>query len=401
MALVATSQQFLGFAWEDKYYVFTVLPFGLSTACYVFTKLLRPLVKLWRGSGIRCVVYIDDGLIMASGFERALKDSNFVRDSLESAGLVINIEKSNWMPQQRGRWLGFELDLAQGSILVPPQKVDSLRQSLQQCVSAQIIPARTLASLIGKIISMSFALGPIARLRTRSMYGLLNSRLSWYDTLVINGETRGELAFWNSCIDCFNGQKLWKSPSAVRIVYSDASGTGYAGYTVQHGSHIAHGLWTEIEKAKSSTWRELAAVSRVLAAVSKLLRDNKVKWFTDNQNVVQIIKLGSRKDELQQLALNIFRTSMSNNITLEFEPEWIPRNENQIADELSRVVDYDDWGLNSKVFAWLDSLWGPHTVDRFASSHNTQLCWYNSRFCEEGTEAVDAFTVNWAGENNW
>ena len=140
-------------------------------------------------------------------------------------------------------------------------------------------------------------------------------------------------------------------------------------------------------------------MSRVLAAVSKLLRDNKVKWFTGNQNVVRIIKVGSRKDELQQLALNIFRTSMSNNITL--EPEWIPRNENQIADELSRVVDYDDWGLNSKVFAWLDSLWGPHTVDRFASSHNAQLYQYNSRFCEEGTEAVDAFTVNWAGENNW
>ena len=34
-------------------------------------------------------IYIDDGLIMASGFGRAL---NFVRDSLESAGLVINIE---------------------------------------------------------------------------------------------------------------------------------------------------------------------------------------------------------------------------------------------------------------------------------------------------------------------
>ena len=40
--------------------------------------------------------------------------------------------------------------------------------------------------------------------------------------------------------------------------------------------------------------------------MSKLLRDNKVKWFTDNQNVVRIIKVGSRKDELQQ-----FRTSMS------------------------------------------------------------------------------------------
>ena len=51
-------------------YVFTVLPFVLSTACYVFTKLMRPLVRLWGGAGIRCVVYIDDGLIMSEGQER-------------------------------------------------------------------------------------------------------------------------------------------------------------------------------------------------------------------------------------------------------------------------------------------------------------------------------------------
>ena len=36
--------------------------FGLSTACYVFTKVLRPLVKRWRFKGIRCLVYIDDGI---------------------------------------------------------------------------------------------------------------------------------------------------------------------------------------------------------------------------------------------------------------------------------------------------------------------------------------------------
>ena len=40
--------KFLGFRWDRNgevgYYVFTVLPFGLSTACYLFTKLTRPLI---------------------------------------------------------------------------------------------------------------------------------------------------------------------------------------------------------------------------------------------------------------------------------------------------------------------------------------------------------------------
>ena len=59
--------------WGLDYYVFTVLPFGLSTAWYIFMKLMRPpLVKLWQGRGIRCVVYIDDGLVMSAGLAQGL-----------------------------------------------------------------------------------------------------------------------------------------------------------------------------------------------------------------------------------------------------------------------------------------------------------------------------------------
>lgn len=37
--------QYLDFQWRDQYYVFTQLPFGLVPACYVFTKVMRQLVK--------------------------------------------------------------------------------------------------------------------------------------------------------------------------------------------------------------------------------------------------------------------------------------------------------------------------------------------------------------------
>ena len=66
----ADSHTYLGFQWEGVYYVFTVLPFGLSTVCYVFTKCLRPLVKLWRSSGLRVVLYIDDGIIISQDAQR-------------------------------------------------------------------------------------------------------------------------------------------------------------------------------------------------------------------------------------------------------------------------------------------------------------------------------------------
>ena len=42
-------QKFLGFSWvfkdNIKYFVFTVLPFGLTRAPFIFTKVVRPLVR--------------------------------------------------------------------------------------------------------------------------------------------------------------------------------------------------------------------------------------------------------------------------------------------------------------------------------------------------------------------
>ena len=60
--------QYLGFAWENVYYTYVSLPFGVSSAGIVFTKILKELVKRWRSQSIPCVVYLDDGLIIAKSY---------------------------------------------------------------------------------------------------------------------------------------------------------------------------------------------------------------------------------------------------------------------------------------------------------------------------------------------
>ena len=91
---------YLGFSWVvdgvRKYFVFAVLPSGLRPNQFVFKKLLRPLVKYWRLNGLLIVVYIDDGICITIGLEEAKRNSKFVRDTLIVAGLVPNVEKSNW-----------------------------------------------------------------------------------------------------------------------------------------------------------------------------------------------------------------------------------------------------------------------------------------------------------------
>ena len=394
---------YLGFQWETKgvacYFVFTVLPFGLATACYLFTKVMRPLIRYWRGRGLKAIVYLDDGIVAVRGKEKALVESARVKQDIENAGFVIHVDKSTWEPSHTIEWLGFQIDLSKGEFSVPVAKIDALKSKLIKIKGAKCVPARELASLIGKIISMSLALGPVTRMMTRKLYAVLNSRVAWCHKLTLSSDASQEIDFWISKIKHFNGRHIWPKPSAVRVAYSDASAMGYGGYMVEHGNLVANGQWSPEEASQSSTWRELRAVKMVLESFQSKLKHERVRWFTDNQNVVRIVQCGSAKPLLQVEALGIFSICVQCNIRL--EPEWIPREQNELADYYSRMVDYDDWMLNPSIFAWLDTIWGPYTIDRFANAKNAQLQRFNSRFWCPGSEAVDTFTCSWVGDNNW
>ena len=74
-------------------------------------------------------------------------------------------------------WLGFIIDLAKVEFIVPEHKLVKLKSHLQEVLRSQVMLAGKLASLIGRIMSMSLALGPVTRLMTCSLYATLNSKV--------------------------------------------------------------------------------------------------------------------------------------------------------------------------------------------------------------------------------
>lgn len=84
------------------------------------------------------------------------------------------------------------------------------------------------------------------------------------------------------------------------------------------------------------------------------------------------------KSDLQLLAYSIFSLCVKNCISLEIV--WIGRELNSKADEYSRMVDYDYYGVDKEFFEYIDSLYGPHDVDRFANDYNYKLRRFNSKF---------------------
>ena len=195
-------------------------------------------------------MYLDDGIIAVKRKAKAREESEHVRHDLESAGFIVNMEKSVWEPAYVMEWLGFQINLSEGEFKVPENKLKKLKSQLHKVDSVQSVSARSLASLIGKIMSMALALGPVTRLMTRSLYAVLNSRTAWCQRLELTAEAAVELKFWLHEIEKFNGQRIWPRPSAVRVVYSDASSMGYGGTWLNTATWLLMGNGPQMKLVK-------------------------------------------------------------------------------------------------------------------------------------------------------
>ncbi|XP_072042758.1 uncharacterized protein [Amphiura filiformis] len=368
-------RKFLGFSWnlngKVRYFRFSCLAFGLSSAPFIFTKIVRPLVKKWRSEGKAIVVFLDDGLGFGGSVDKAKEASDSIKADLIKSGFVPNIQKSIWSPTITLEWLGYDIDLESGAFGVTGRRVQDIHQSTTTILNYKDnsgnlnVKARLLASVAGKIVSTSLAVGNIARLMTKSLHVCVEGKENWESFVCVSEEAISELEFWRENIRTLNCAKVELKTAASKIVYSDASSTGYGGYVVDMSDDIAHGQWNQVDARRSSAWRELKAVEMAMASFVKKLGNHVVKWFTDNQSVAAIATKGSMKTELQEIALNIFRICVQDNISLEVE--WVPRSDNERADYISRIIDADDWAISDYIFEKLDKRWGPHTIDRFAS----------------------------------
>ena len=137
---------------------------------------------------------------------------------------------------------------------------------------------------------------------------------------------------------------------------------------------------------------------RVLLSLLDILQGQNVKWYSDNQNIVHILNKGSRKIDLQQISIKIANVCTLHNIVL--LPQWVPREENVKADKISKRTNCDDWEIDEDVFTKLNNVWGPHTIDRFASDYNTKCKVFNSKYWCPGTTGINAFDQHWGQENN-
>ena len=103
-----------------------MLPFGIAHAPWLFTKIKHQLVRFWRLKGIRCVSFVDDVLFACSSLSEALKLRDQVLRDMIECGWSVSWAKSQIVPSQCVKFLGFEIDTVSGVTTVPEKKVNKI-----------------------------------------------------------------------------------------------------------------------------------------------------------------------------------------------------------------------------------------------------------------------------------
>ncbi|KAL7299668.1 hypothetical protein TKK_0007426 [Trichogramma kaykai] len=395
------SRKYVRFCYLGKLYQFVALPFGITSAPYIFTKIMKCVIRTLRGKGFTSVIYLDDYLAIEESFEKCQENINETIKLLESLSFIINYEKSDLVPAQQCRFLGMMIDTNKFCISLPDEKKDNILKLIKSLLHSKVCTIRDFAKVIGKLVAtcpaLDYANLYIKELEREKIIQLIFNDDCYNKKMQISKIVKNDLHWWVDKLENGHSRKLHDSRFQITI-FTNAS---LSGWGATDGNKQIHGHWSESEKSRYINYLELLAIKKALVELIARRRDVRVLLRVDNTTAISYINRmgGVRIDYLGRLAREIWQWAEKKNIHL--FASYISLKENITADRLSRLPRNDDteWGLNQKYFDKIVPVFGRPNIDLFASEFNNKSESFVSWKPVAGAVAIDAFTVKWTDLN--
>ena len=390
------SRRFLRFVSGGQAFQFKVLPFGLTTAPQVFTRVMAPVSAIMHRLGFRILRYLDDWLILGSSLEEVIRARDFLLHLCDIFLIRVNLEKSSLIPSQDSTYLGMRINSLISRVFPTQGRLQKLASLLEEFLSSHSPSALLWMSLLGTMSSLTLLI-PGARLRMRSLQIIL--RKSWdfhheAQKITYGTSCLGDLQWWSDASNLTPGVPL-EVPHPDIHLYTDASDQGW-GATLQ--SMEVSGIWSPPQSSLSINHRELIAVGLALQYFLPFVEGRTVAIFTDNTTAISYLKKfgGTRSATLNTVAQGIIRFCERNSILL--MPQFVPGKLNVKADALSRQNQIlgAEWTLCQEVVDQLIHKW-PCIVDLFATNQSHRLPTYFSPVPDPAAVGVDAMLHSWDG----
>ena len=385
--------KYFGFALGERIFAFLVLPFGLSPAPWLFTRVMKPVKKALRRLGIRISAFLDDFLLLARSRQEALDHAGVAIDLLQRLGFQINWKKSVLVPQRRLEYLGVILDLEGMTFSLPPEKVEKAL-SLVESSTCPTLRRSELETLVG-FLSFAADFVPLGRLWLKPVQAWVNahsSPLARHALVVTDSDLREALRPWAD-------RSFLESSVPVqvgfpsRVLMTDASPVGWGGVLLPHQ---VRGRWDSFQQTQTMNWLELKAIHLSLLHFLPQLRGRCVSLRSDNVTALSCIRRqGSLfSPELWSLSREILVLALQSGIRL--VPRHLRGVLNVLADKASRDGPIStEWSLDDLTFRDLCVAHGTPQVDLMATLENAKLCTFVSPCPDSQALAMDAFSCDW------
>ena len=389
-------QHFLAFRYKHVDYKFQALPFGLSTAPRVFTRVSRAVLAFLRRNGITLFAYIDDWLILGESQQECLERTSFVIHVLQNLGWIINLDKSNLQPSQSVIYLGAHLDFVRGCARPTPERVTAISLAANRLLARRSHLARFWLRFLGLAASLVEIL-PYCRLYMRPIqFHLLRHFSPSRDPLSLSVPLSQDLVpflkWWTLHTNLSKGRPFVDDkPSA--LVTTDASNDGWG---ATWGSKSTSGLWSFQERSLHINALELLAVRRAILTWANDLKGHNVTVLSDNSTTVSYLNRhgGTRSFNLCLQTWEFLHICQSLNISI--KATHLPGEQNVMADALSRgLFNQNEWSLSQSWADHLFQIFGRPHVDLFASHLNFKLPTFVSRNPHPLAWATDALSLDW------
>lgn len=377
-------------------------PFGLTHLPRLMTRIMKTVARWIRCKGFRCIVYIDDFLILDSDWVRLNCFSQELQVLFFELGLAVNLQKSVLAPTQIVVFLGMEFRLQLGTIALPERKLMSTCRMMKKAVRSAIMTMREVAKIQGILVAVSPAI-PTMRHRSNNLRSWLRAmqraRHRWSERLHVPLEVAEELSQWAAQLREWNGTTIIPR-EATHFLEIDASSSrfGVLDATTNRTWSIA---WSEQELSEliTSNRRELSSILNEVkhrATSGALSRQVVLEVHSDNSTAVSYVNnQGGRTPELDQVAQSIWATVLKHQCWI--QARYLPGRFQVASDPLSRGREMHlDWALLAQTFRRITAKWGTPEVDLFATRETAQVPKFVSWQPDPLAVGTDAFSLKWA-----
>ena len=326
----------LGITWMKLLFFDKTAVMGARSCPYICQRTTSFVRHVMENLSYFLANYVDD--FMGLELEHKIWQSFYTLRNLLRDLHITEAEEKAVEPTDELEFLGVGFKLSKGIIFVTEKKLQDIKDTIADWMHQKVFYTRTeLESLLGRLQFVSSCVRPgrVMVLRLREQLKNSNAK-NMYE---VTEQMKLDLHWWNRYIHEYdNISYMWmkeiSEPDA--LIATDASLNGLGGkcnqevFTInipdawrEYNGYVIHHL-------------EMLAVIVALKKWSRYLEGKRFTMLCDNTAVIDIITSGKSSDVILQRMLRMFMyiTCMGK---FEVVMKYIPSEENEIPDKLSRV----------------------------------------------------------------